>query len=264
MRHLLIAAVTAATLIAGQAIAAADEDVWPDIKHGEFGDRAVSDAGDKIVLEAPTRAQDAATVPISVRMPAAFAKNVKTLTLIVDRNPSPIVGTFAYGEAAGAGDRLLATRIRVNQYTDVRAVAETTDGRLFMTSRFVKASGGCSAPATKDPAEAAKDMGKMQIKTAIPAEPGIAHEALVMIRHPNYSGLQMDPVSHGYTPAHIITKMEVRTGGKLVFAMEGGISISENPNFRFSYEGNPSDPMTVQAEDSMDNKFEGHSIPGQS
>ena len=74
----------------------------------------------------------------------------------------------------------------------------------------------------------------------------------------------MDQVTGLYTPAHFVNKIEVSTGQKLVFTMTGGISISENPNFRFSYQGNPSDVMSVHAEDSNGKVFTGNSTPSQS
>jgi sulfur-oxidizing protein SoxY len=43
--------------------------------------------------------------------------------------------------------------------------------------------------------------------------------------------------------------------------MTGGISISENPHFRFTYEGKPSDVMSVHAEDSKGMTFSGNSTP---
>ena len=108
-------------------------------------------------------------------------------------------------------------------------------------------------------------MGKMQIKTDVAkTSDGIGQEAQIMIRHPNNSGLQMDQLTGLYTPAHFIDKMEVKTGDALIFSMEGGISISENPNIRFSYVGNPNDVMTVHAEDSNGNRFDGRSTPSQS
>jgi sulfur-oxidizing protein SoxY len=244
---------------------AADDAAWNGIKEATFGERAIADGAGKISLEAPYRAEDASTVPISVRLPADFANSVKELTLIVDKNPSPIVAKFTYGEAAGSGERVLATRVRIDQYSDVRAVAETTDGKLYMVSQFVKASGGCSAPAAKDAEEAAKSIGKMKIKTAFqdPKDPQL-HEAELMIKHPNNSGMQMDQLTGLYTPAHFVDKIEVKTGDKLVFAMTGGISISENPHFRFTYQGNPSDVMSVHAEDSKGLVFNGNSAPSQS
>lgn len=259
------AALVMALSLGGPSGAAAGEaDIWLGIKKEIFGARGIEAAGPKIALEAPIRAEDASTVPITVRMPAEFAANVKALTLIVDNNPAPVVATFTYGEAAGSGERLLATRIRIDRYSDVRAIAETADGKLFMTSKFVKASGGCSAPASRDADEAAKLLGKMQIKTALKNASGPGQEAQVMIKHPNNSGLQMDQLTGLYTPAHFVDKIEVRTNQKLVFSMEGGISISEDPNLRFSYQGNPSDVMDVVAGDNQGGNFKGHSAPSQS
>ena len=247
------------------AAAPADNAAWTGIRSAMFGAREILDGSGKVVLEAPYRADDASTVPISVRMPADFANGVKSLTLVIDQNPSPVVATFSYGGAAGAGERVLATRVRIDQYSNVRAIAETTDGRLYMAYRFVKASGGCSAPASKDAEEAAKTMGKMRIKTAFKDPNGAPiQEAEVMVKHPNNSGLQMDQGTGLYTPAHFVNKIEVSTGQKLVFTMTGGISISENPNFRFSYQGNPSDVMSVHAEDSNGKVFTGNSTPSQS
>lgn len=260
-RHAALAAFVAAAFSLAPAIAEERASpMWDGIRKDTYGAREILDAGDKITLDAPIRAEDAATVPLTVKMQAGFAGNVKSLTLIVDMNPSPIVGAFTYGPAAGKGERMLATRVRIDQYSDVRAVAETTDGKLYMVSRFVKASGGCSAPASKDAEEAAKTMGKMQIKTAVTkSTDGLGQEAQVMIKHPNNSGLAMDQLTGLYAPAHFVNKVEVKTGDKVVFAMEGGISISENPNFRFTYEGSPSDPMQVKAEDSEGGQFAGKS-----
>ena len=59
--------------------------------------------------------------------------------------------------------------------------------------------------------------------------------AQVMIRHPNYTGMQMDQVSRQYTPMKIVQEMDVKRDGARIFKLEGGISISENPNFRFTF-----------------------------
>ncbi|MBY0559429.1 quinoprotein dehydrogenase-associated SoxYZ-like carrier [Hyphomicrobium sp.] len=267
-RSTIVAGLTAVLgMIAAQSGARADDTavIWDSIRTDLFGTREVADGAGKVALEAPYRAEDASTVPLTVRLPAEFAKDVKSLTLVIDKNPSPVVATFTYGDAAGNGERVLATRVRIDQYSNVRAIAETNDGKLFMTIKFVKASGGCSAPAGKDPEEAAKTMGKMKVMTAFKdPQNATAQEAQVMIRHPNNSGLQMDQVTGLYIPTHFVDKVAVKTGGKTVFTMTGGISISENPNFRFTYQGNPSDVMSVDAEDSQGNAFKGNSTPSQS
>lgn len=238
----------------------AENEIWNGLRKDVFGSRELLDGAGMIALEAPIRAEDAAVVPLAVKMPAAFAGTVTKLTLIIDKNPSPVVGTFAFGPAAGKGDRMLSTRVRMDQYSDVRAIAETSDGKLYMVSRFVKASGGCSAPASKDAEEAAKSLGKMQIKTAIgKSSEGLAQEAQIAIKHPNTTGMQMDQLTGLYTPARFINKIEVKTGSNVVFTVEGGISFSEDPNIRFTYNGSPSDPMEVTAEDSDGTKFAGRS-----
>src|SRR6267142_2846733 len=97
-----------------------------------------------------------------------------------------------------------ATRVRVNNYTDVHAVAELSDGKLYMTKTYVKASGGCSAPAAKNVEEAKGKLGQMRFRQfAKPSEGPTsgAREAQIMIGHPNNSGLQMDQVTQLYIPA---------------------------------------------------------------
>jgi sulfur-oxidizing protein SoxY len=266
IRSAIVAGLAAILGVAVHASARADDAaIWDGIRTDLFGTREIADGAGKITLDAPYRAEDASTVPLTIRLPAEFAKDVKALTLVIDKNPSPVVATFTYGDAAGTGERVLATRVRIDQYSDVRAIAETADGKIFMTTKFVKASGGCSAPAGKDPEEAAKTLGKMKVMTAFKDPDSAAiQEAQVMIKHPNSSGMQMDQLTGLYIPAHFVDKVEVKTGGKVIFTMTGGISISENPNFRFTYQGNPSDVMSVEAEDSKGNVFKGNSAPSQS
>lgn len=233
-----------------------NEAAWAGIRKDTFGAQNMIDGEGFLSLEAPERAEDAAVVPITIRLTPELAGKVKSLTLIVDENPAPIVATIKYGEAAGSGQRILATRIRVDRYTFVRAVAEAADGKFYMTKRFVKASGGCSAPASRDAEEAAKSIGKMRIKTAATGKSGLGE---VMLRHPNISGLAIDQLSGGYPPARFISHLSVTADGKLVFTMEGGISISEDPNFRFSYQPGSNDLLEVTAEDTDGMKFSGRS-----
>src|SRR5690349_4127836 len=109
MRNILVAVAAFAALGAMPAIA--DDDPWPDIRSVTFGDRPIAEDG-AITLDAPYRAEDAAVVPLTMRIPAS-AGAVKSLTLVIDKNPSPVAATFKFGEAAGVGDRMLETRVRV-------------------------------------------------------------------------------------------------------------------------------------------------------
>jgi len=243
----------ASVMLLGFAGAASADDVWTDLRRDVFDNREVVE--DSLVeLDAPYRAEDAAVVPLTMRLPAA-AGEVKSLTLIVDKNPSPVVAKFQFGKAAGEGDRMISTRVRVDMYSNVRAVAETADGKLHMATKFVKASGGCSAAASKDADEAFANLGKMQIRTFDAANGTDTREAQVMIRHPNFTGMQMDQVSRRYTPMRIVSEMDVKRDGERVFKMDGGISISENPNFRFTFVPGKENVIDVTAKDTEGKVF---------
>jgi sulfur-oxidizing protein SoxY len=248
-----LVALSAALLMAlsFSSVHAADDDPWPDIHRDVFDNREIIEDDGTITLEAPYRAEDAAIVPLTMRMPAEVADKVKSLTLVIDKNPAPVAATFHFGDAAGKGDRMLSTRVRVNMYSNVRAVIETDDGKLHMVTKFVKASGGCSAPASKDAEEALANMGKMQIRTFDKPDDStrMTRQAQVMIRHPNFTGMQMDQLTRQFTPALFVQDLEVKRGDELVFRMEGGISISENPNFRFTFGPAGDDALEVTAKD---------------
>ncbi len=225
------------------------ETTWTELRPSVLGERPIRDGAGLVSLEAPKRAEDAAIVPVTLRIavPEGDARRVKSLTLVVDENPSPVVGTIRFADGQRRFD--LSTRIRVNSYSYVRAIAETEDGGLYMTKAYVKAAGGCSAPAVKDPAEAKAHLGEMRFRAF--AERG---EAQVQVRHPNYSGLQMDQVTRLYTPAWFVESLSVRQGETPLFSMTGGISISEDPTFRFSFTGH-AEPVTVAAKDTEGRVF---------
>jgi sulfur-oxidizing protein SoxY len=78
-----------------------------------------------------------------------------------------------------------------------------------------------------------------------------------MIRHPNNSGLQRHQVSLLYIPANYVDELHVWQGDALLFSMEAGISISEDPNFRFTYLSNGAATFKVEAKDTEGNAFRG-------
>lgn len=246
----LAAGLMALAALAPSARAENAPDPWPGLVVDLFQGRDVAGPDGAVTLDAPARAEDAAIVPMTLRF--ADPARVKTATLVIDQNPMPMAASFTFGERAGVD--FIETRVRVNSYTNVHAVAETRDGRLHAEARFVKASGGCSAPAGKDPDEARANMGKMKYRAFKSAVPG-RREAQIMIRHPNNSGLQMDQITRTYTPAHYIDAVEVWQGDELIFKMEGGISLSEDPNFRFAYAPNGAKTLRVAAHDNRGGAF---------
>ena len=139
----------------------------------------------------------------------AITRRVVKLTLVIDQNPVPLAAAFTLGEKAG--DTRISTRVRVNSYTNVHVVAELSDGSLHMATRYVKAAGGCSAPMVKSMDEALATLGQMKFRI-LPPTPEAPNEALLMIHHPNNSGLQMDQLTRLYTPARYIDQLAVYQG----------------------------------------------------
>jgi sulfur-oxidizing protein SoxY len=258
-----LAGLTALLLaLAGPATAEEAYQVWPGLRKDVFGDKAIAEEDGSITLEAPYRADDAALVPLTMRMPADIGPKVAKLTLIIDQNPAPVAATFTFGKGAGTAERMMSTRVRIDMYSNVRAVIELDDGSLHMATKFVKASGGCSAPAGKDVEEALANLGKMQIKTFAAGEAGnAASEAQVQMRHVQFTGMQMDQVTRNFTPAHFVTEMTVKSGDELVFRMDGGISVSENPNFRFTYTASEEGSLEVTAKDTEGGVYTAKHMP---
>jgi sulfur-oxidizing protein SoxY len=239
---------------------AGDEDLWPSLRKEVFGERAIVEGDGLIVIDAPERAEDAAIVPITMRVPPSVKGALKSLTLIIDQNPAPVAAAFTFGPAAGdgGGERRMTTRVRIDTYSYVRAIVETSDGTLHMAKTFVKASGGCSAPAPKDIDGASSDLGKIVVKSFDPAlETTPLREAQIMIRHPNINGLQMDPVTRAYTPARFVKTMTVNRGEDLVFRVETSISISSDPHYRFTYANTKNNELDVVAIDTDETEFKG-------
>jgi len=256
-RRLLLAAVAlGAAARRAVAQAPAQQDPWPSLAAQIFNGRTVQDGATIMAIDAPYRAEDAALVPVAVRslLPSGDSRRIVGITLVIDENPSPLAAVFSPGPSSGL--RSLSTRVRVDSYTNLHAVAELSDGQLYAAQRFVKAAGGCSAPAAKVEADSIP-LGTMRFRQFAPAADADAdrYEAQLMIRHPNYSGMQMDQVSRLYVPAHFVKSVRIRQGQDLLLSIESGISISENPSFRFDFRPNGAATFSAEMEDSEGRSF---------
>src|SRR3984893_13964584 len=204
---------------------------WSDLRHAIFGDRVVEDAGDLIAIEAPERAEDAAIVPVAIRVAETLGPEIRGLYLVIDDNPSPLAAHFVLGPLADTKE--ITTRVRIDDYTYLHAVAETKDGRLYASAQFIKAAGGCSAPAGKDQALALERLGKMKLILAERLKPDAPINAQLPISDPNNSGPQMDQPTRNYIPADFMQTLDVTSNGQQVFRLESDIAISEDPSFNF-------------------------------
>ena len=228
--------------------------LWAKLRADLFADAPIAPADGVISLEAPARAQDASTVPVAIR--AAFAqspeRSIERVWLVIDRNPAPLAAVFRFALASGRAD--IETRLRIEEYTHVRAIAATNDGRLYMATRYVKASGGCSAPPGVDRSAANASLGRMRLAVD-EAAPGMPAAVRLQVSHPNDSGLAMDPLTRHYAPAHFVRTIEVRRGDALVMSADLDFAISENPWFRFYAASEPGAPLEARVVDTRELSF---------
>lgn len=235
----------------------ADNERWRAVRKSLFADRQISeDARGVIELETPNRAADASVVPIAIRTPFAqtASRYIRTVWLVIDGNPSPVGATFSF--TPGSGRAEIETRVRIEEYSHVRAIAEFNDGSLVMQTRFVKASGGCSAPAGKDLAEALASIGKMKLRTDGEVVVGQPVLAQLMISHPQVSGLAIDQLTRLAPAPHYVRSIDVSYAGQSVLSADVDFTISENPSVRFWFVPAASGELRARIVDSRDLKFE--------
>jgi sulfur-oxidizing protein SoxY len=228
---------------------------WQQLRESIFPHREVLDSGGFITLDAPPRALDAALVPVELHM--SGNKQIKDVYLIIDDNPAPLAAHFVFGPKSDPRD--LKLRVRVNAYTNIHAIAETQDGQLHAATRFVKAAGGCSAPAGPDDAAALADIGRMKLKLLGEFNVGKPLQAQLMIRHPNFNGMQMNQITRFYTPARFIRTIDATYDGTQVFHLETDISLATDPVITFGFVPKEKGQMKIVAQDSSNATY-GHSF----
>jgi sulfur-oxidizing protein SoxY len=263
----------AGALLAGSALAnekaepdPAQSQYWGAMRKLMFGDRDILDGKDVIRVYLALRADDASTVPVAVKaqIDQTPERYITTIYLLVERNPSPAAGVFHFTQDSGRAQ--VETRLRFEDYSHVRAIAETNDGRLWMDSRWVKAAGGCSAPGGRYRVPAAL-LGKMKFRFEEEIKYNEPNLVQVNIRHPNESALAADFDSDAVP--QFVRSVLVTYAGKPVMSAEVDFSLSDNPTFRFWFVPREKGELRVEVEDTHDNRFvqsvpivEGGPLPG--
>lgn len=240
-----LAAAGAACALALTAPLSADQQspasgAWQTMRPNLYGNRPISESGDALMsIEAPASTPDPSATPVVVHLGTALAGRVRQLRLIIDNNPAPLVTTMNF--KAGVPLQQIDLRVRIDRFTSVRAIAETTDGGLEMRSTWVNASGGCSAPPS---AAGGGTLGEIRFRASADAR-----ALQVSIRHPNNSGFQIDPKTGDPIPPHFIAHLRLREDNDVLVDAETGISLSENPTLRIASREPLPGPLVFEATD---------------
>ena len=225
-----------------------------NLKELLYDNDVINDGSAIMEMISPYRALDAAIVPISIsfKIDQDEEEYIRDLTLIVDENPSPLVSKFKFTKKSGNAS--LTTRVRIDKYTYVRAIAETNKNNKFMVANFVKAAGGCSAPSLGDMDAIMARLGKMKMKFIKTNNQNELNVAQFVVSHPNFSGLQFNQLTRAEIPAHFVNYLKVEQDNQIIFEAIPDISLSEDPSFIFNYT-NSGGPLNVYVEDSEGQKF---------
>jgi sulfur-oxidizing protein SoxY len=109
-----------------------------------FGTRPIKDGGGTVKFEIPLIAENGSVVPVSVEVqsPMTATSYVKHIYIVADKNRIPIVTRVALTPDVGVAS--MGANIRLGETSDVRAIAELSDGTLLQVKREVKVTvGGC-------------------------------------------------------------------------------------------------------------------------
>jgi len=227
---------------------------WDRLSARLFPGRRLVHGQAVIQVAAPMRAAYGASVPVKVtsKLPQTPQLHVRKLYLVVDKNPSPLAAVLDLTTEVGQAD--FETRLRVDEYSHVRVVSELSNGELHTDSRYVKTSGGCSAPPNRD---ALHLLGKTVLRVAGGLQMDQPTSADVTVVHPNDSGFELNQVTVMYIPPHFVRSIRVSYAQRQVFDAELDFSVSENPMLRFNFVPHGRGELRADVTDSKDGQFVG-------
>ena len=107
-----------------------------------IGDKMAAEG--RITLELPQIAENGNTVPIGIEVDSPMTEDdhVTAVHLFAEKNPNPNVATIRFTPASGRAKA--STRMRLLKTQNVIAVAEMSDGSVYMAKTEVKVTiGGC-------------------------------------------------------------------------------------------------------------------------
>jgi sulfur-oxidizing protein SoxY len=227
---------------------------WERLSAKLFPGKKIQAGSGMVQLIAPLRAAYGASVPVKVVTKIAQTPSlyVRRVHIVVDKNPSPVAAVLDLTTDAGQAD--FETRLRVDEYSHVRVIGELSNGELHTDSRYVKTSGGCSAPPNR---EALHLIGKTMLKLPSGVAMNAPTSADVTVIHPNDTGFELNSVTVMFIPPHFVRSIKVSFAGKKIFDADLDFSVSENPTLRFNFV--PQGPGELRAEvtDSKDAQFFG-------
>lgn len=240
-------------ILAGFASAAASDDPlqspsWPDLRQRYLGaDKVVFDP--RVVVSGPAVAEDSMNVPVGVKIQGL--PDVKRVMVIADLNPIIKVLEFSPQGAAPS----LHFRMKLQQGSPIRAMAQTADGVWHVGGIWIDAAGGgCTAPSVgRSAPNWSATLGQVQAKIW----PGEGQSRIKLsIMHPMDTGLAPG------IPAFYIERLSLQdNAGREWMMIDTFEPVSENPVFSFDFPGTPPSGLTLVGRDNNGNRINARVMP---
>ena len=145
----------------------------------------------------------------------ATPRRIRGITLVIDENPSPLAAVFTPG--ADSGMRV-AVHPGPGRFLHQRPRRGRTERRPALCDAALRQGGGRLLGAGRE-AGGGHDPARRRcgsVSSRLRPTPIRQREAQLMIRHPNYSGMQMDQVTRLYVPAHFVKSVRIWQGEELL------------------------------------------------
>ncbi|SMC39196.1 quinoprotein dehydrogenase-associated SoxYZ-like carrier [Novosphingobium sp. B1] len=217
--------------------------MWEHHGAGLFGKDPVS-FDPRVIVRIPQIAENQRVFPVTID--ARALPQVKRIVLLIDLNPIPIAIDYV---PTGA-EPFIATRIKLDQRTPVRAVVQTMDGSWHVAGSWVDAAGGgCSAPpVSRVKGDWAEHLG--EVRGQAWHESAGETRLRMTFRHPMDTGLveNIPPYNIEHLTLHDAT-------GQSLGKMEVFGSVAEDPAFTVLVK--TAGPVSFEARDSAGLRFAG-------
>ncbi|MCS6986237.1 MAG: quinoprotein dehydrogenase-associated SoxYZ-like carrier [Sphingomonadaceae bacterium] len=192
----------------------------------------------RLKLLVPVVTEDQRSFPVLVDGRALAA--VQRLIVLVDLNPLPVPLDLDLPDA----EPFVALRIRLDQRTPVRALAQLADGTWVAHGVWVDAAGGgCSLPpVSRARADWAQGLGQAQARAFVDSDGGVRLRA--RLRHPMDTGFVAD------APLYHLDRLDVRDAqGRPLARARIQASLAEDPVLTLKPRARPGDTLVVEAVD---------------
>ena len=102
----------------------------------------------RVSVDTPRLADNGHSVPltVSVESPMTAADHVRSITLLSERNPRPLMATYHFGPKAGRAR--VTTRVRLNGSQRLLVIAQLSDGSYWSGSAEVEVTESACLDAT--------------------------------------------------------------------------------------------------------------------